>query len=91
MHLNCYRFLKESIPNLRIFMEVKEGINIFNNDSDHVVTDGLTQRWNFLLSKLVFAISKKSHPIAIVFEDVHFADIDALGETTSTILRQKPF
>lgn len=48
--------------------------------SDPVVTDGLTQRWKFLLSKLVHAISSGSHPIAVLLEDFHWADRDALGE-----------
>lgn len=69
--------LEESIPNLRIFMEGTTNAKI----GDTQTATDLKQRWKFLLSKLVLAISKESHPIAILFEDIHWADKDVLGET----------
>lgn len=68
--------LEESIPNLRMFMEGTTKADI----GDVKTATDLKQRWKFLLSKLVSAISKESHPIAILFEDIHWADKDALGE-----------
>ena len=47
--------------------------------SDYAATE-VTQRWAHLLSKLVYAIAKKSHPVALIFEDLHWADKDSLGE-----------
>lgn len=78
--LCLYSVLEESIPSLRAFMNKKIDSEVYLDESNHNVTDGLTQRWTFLLSKLLHAISTESHPIAVSFEDIHWADNDALGE-----------
>lgn len=42
--------------------------------------DNLNPQLKFHLSKLVCAISRESRPIALLFEDLHWSDKDALGE-----------
>lgn len=37
-------------------------------------------RWKVQFSNLVHAISKQAHPIALVLEDLQWADEDSLGE-----------
>jgi predicted ATPase len=46
----------------------------------HAATENLATRWTLLLAKLIYAISKEAHPIALIFEDLHWADQDAIGE-----------
>lgn len=74
--LYLHSVLEEAIPNLRAFMEDRYDRNL---GLDYAVTE-VTQRWGHLISKLVYAIAKKSHPVAFVFEDLHWADKDSLGE-----------
>ena len=42
--------------------------------------DCSSQQFRFLLSKLVCAMSRKAHPFAFLFEDLHWSDQDALGK-----------
>ena len=67
--------LEESMPHLRVLL----GRHGFVNRGDGI-SQALTLRWKFLLSSLVSAISSKSHPIALVLEDLHWADDDAIGK-----------
>jgi predicted ATPase len=67
--------LEESIPHLGALLGRQSPVNRGSGDSQ-----ALKLRWKFLLSTLVYAISSQSHPIALVFEDLHWADADTLGE-----------
>ncbi|KAL3777487.1 hypothetical protein ACHAWO_007357 [Cyclotella atomus] len=42
------------------------------------ISQALNLRWKLLLSNLVYAISSQDHPIALVFEDLHWANEDTL-------------
>ena len=48
------------------------------------ISQALNMRWKLLLSNLVHAISSQDHPIALVFEDLHWANEDTLGEMIIT-------
>lgn len=52
--------------------------------SYEVAADKMRNQLKFLLSKLVYTISRESHPIAFLFEDLHWADNDALGKNYLT-------
>jgi hypothetical protein len=54
----------------------------WNNDDGSVgfADDNLNTQLKFLLSKLVYAKSQESHPVALLFEDLHWSDKDVLGE-----------
>ena len=67
--------LEESMPHLRVLLGRIDSAESSEGDSQ-----AMKLRWKFLLSSLVSAISSKSHPIALVFEDLHWADDDAIGE-----------
>lgn len=54
--------------------------------SYEVAADKMRNQLKFLLSKLVYTISRESHPIAFLFEDLHWADNDALGKNYLTDL-----
>lgn len=64
------------MPHLRGLLGSRE----FVNRSGHDDVGSMKMRWKFLLSNLVCAVSSQNHPIALVFEDVHWADDDTLGE-----------
>jgi hypothetical protein len=49
-----------------------------------VAADKMRNQLKFLLSKLVCTISTESHPIAFLFEDLHWADNDAFGNNYLT-------
>ena len=68
--------LKESMPHLRVLLGSQGSLDR-NGVGD---TAGMRLGWKFLLSNLVYAISSQSHPIALVFEDLHWADEDTFGE-----------
>jgi predicted ATPase len=48
------------------------------------ISQALNLRWKLLLSNLVSAISSQDHPIALMFEDLHWANEDTLGEMIIT-------
>lgn len=85
---NFYSALEEAIPNLHAFMD--GDISIISNDecSSGIITDNLNQQLKFLLAKLVCAIAQKSHPIVILFEDLHWSDKDAL-DTVRNIMTDR--
>ena len=66
--------LEESMPHLRKLLRRKEVIGTGARD-----TPALKLRWKFLLSNLVYAICSQSHPMVLLFEDLHWATDDALG------------
>ena len=72
--------LEESIPNLCAFMDDDLSSVTSHQSIKSFNANDLTQQLKFLLSKLVYAISRESHPIAILFEDLHWADRYALGK-----------
>lgn len=69
------RGLEESMPHLRVLLGHQGALDIAGGESGAVKL-----RWKFLLSNLVRAISSHSHPIALLFEDLHWADDDTFGE-----------
>eukprot|EP00804_Cyclotella_cryptica_P023452 CCRYP_012112-RA/>CCRYP_012112-RA protein AED:0.05 eAED:0.05 QI:1315/1/1/1/0.75/0.55/9/220/927 len=75
--------LEQSIPNLRVFLGSEDKLVCAAGDSQV-----LHRGWKFLLSNLIFAISREAHPIALVFEDLQWADEDAL-DTIEMIVRDR--
>jgi predicted ATPase len=51
--------------------------SVHRNDN---ISQALNLRWKLLLSNLVYAISSQDHHIVLVFEDLHLADEDTIGE-----------
>ena len=74
---SLHRALAESMPHLRILLGRQETLNRVGSDSS---SGAENIRWKVLLSHLVCAISSHSHPIALLFEDLHWADDDTFGE-----------
>jgi hypothetical protein len=72
--LSACSALEQSIPNLRVFLGGEDNLECSVGDSQV-----LHRGWKFLLSNLIFAISRQAHPIALMFEDLQWADEDALG------------
>ena len=93
LHPSLFRGLKEIIPNLRIFMEERytdtkyESPEATTKDAGSVL-EVSQQCCKFLLSKLICAISSKSHPTVMMFEDLQWADENAL-DTIQTIIMDK--
>lgn len=75
LNVFLYSALEESIPHLGVLLGCQSPAERGNSDSQ-----ALKLRWKFLLSTLVRAISSQSHPIVLVFEDLHWADEDVLGK-----------
>ena len=80
------RVLEKSIPNLEAFIN-DDASSLSSNDNSSLscdltsrAGDSSSQQFRFLLSKLVCAMSKKAHPFAFLFEDLHWSDQDALGK-----------
>ena len=77
-HYSEHSDLEEAIPQLRRLLGGRDAPDRGDGDAP-----ALKLRWKFLLSTLVFAISSRSHPIALIFEDLQWADEDTLGECFS--------
>ncbi|KAL3800854.1 hypothetical protein HJC23_001691 [Cyclotella cryptica] len=68
------RMLIKSIPSLGVFME-----EYFNLRSENTVGVAASeQRWKYLLCKLIAATARKESPIAILLDDLQWADEDSL-------------
>ena len=75
--ISVNRALEESMPHLRVLLGRQETLDRGGGDSS---SGAANLRWKVLLSNLVCAISSRSHPIALLFEDLHWADDDTFGE-----------
>jgi predicted ATPase len=67
------------MPHLQALMGCQDSVARGDN-----ISQALNMRWKLLLSNLVHAISSQDHPIALVFEDLHWANEDTLGEMIIT-------
>jgi predicted ATPase len=76
--------LLESIPNLRALLEREDATDSISGDSRV-----LPMRWKFQLSNLIQAISRRSHPCIIMFEDLHWADESTLDTLQTIVLESK--
>ena len=66
--------LEESMPHLRVLLGSQNPSERRGGDMGN-----MKLRWKVLFSNLVYAISSQQHPIALVFEDLHWADEDTFG------------
>lgn len=77
--------LLTSIPKLQAFMD-DDVSSVFSDDEIFISTaeENRRQQLKFLLSKLICAISREFHPVALLFEDLHWSNSDALGKLSSS-------
>lgn len=76
--------LEQSMPHLRVLLGRRVSRDLGEGDSK-----AMKLRWRFLLSNLIAAISSKHHPIALLFEDLQWADEDTLDTIQLIIMDSK--